>query len=240
DLQLGFRNLAFGLGDGRDEVSEIAVQRSAFPLQRVDLRRRNDALIEQAFEASELLGDERDFPPLALFLGDETVNLLPELLNAFVKLRFLPIARYLTIAKEPTLACQDSCHISIFGKREQIGRKVDILPAVALRCQTRRAGRKFVEPFADDREVGLGLGVVKPDEHLAGGDMIAILHQDRTGDPALQMLYWLYIAVDDKRAGGDDRAGNLCSGGKAAHDAEQQQNGGYHQQRQAADHSFVR
>ena len=62
----------------------------------------------------------------------------------------------------------------------------------------------------DDREVGAGLGVVEPDDDVAGLHLIAVAHLQLGDDAAGRVLHLLDVGVDDELALRDHRAGEFA------------------------------
>ena len=93
--------------------------------------------------------------------------------------------------------------------RRSAGKPIRVL-ALELGFLARAARRKLVQPLGDDREIGAGLGVVEPDDDIAGLHLIAVAHVQLGHDAAGRVLHLLDVGVDDELALRDHGAGEFA------------------------------
>ena len=107
------------------------------------------------------------------------------------------------------------------GGRKLLGHR-DRLGAVALGGKPRLARIELGETLGDDRQIRLRHGFVEANENIAGLDPVAVAHANLADDTAARVLDLLDVGIDDQRALGDQRAGDLGGRGPAAEsDAEE-------------------
>ena len=215
-------DLALRLGDRGDQLSALAFEARLLALQRGDAVELHQLLAPQVADALQLLLDPFDLLVLGGDLRDQAADLLLRLGDALGELRLQAFAR---LAPRSRTACvsplirRATSGSSLRASRS--GGKVDLVLAVALGFLARAARRKLVEPLDDDREVGAGLGVVEPDDDVAGLDLIAVAHPQLGDDAAGRVLHLLDVGVDDELALRDHGAGEFAGRGPAADAADQ-------------------
>ena len=126
------------------------------------------------------------------------------------------------VSNSLALAADDAADFRIVLARQQVGGKTTLSsPSSSASSRARRAV-EFVQPLGDDREVGAGLGVVEPDDDVAGLHLIAVAHVQLGDDAAGRVLHLLDVGIDDELALRDHRAGEFAGRGPAADAADQQ------------------
>src|SRR3954468_3993019 len=123
DLQLGFSDLALGLGDGRHERAPLAFKPGRIALQRGHARDLDQVLLPQLAHPLELLADQLDLALLRPNLVGQALDLLPELGDALPQLRHLPLAGGAADLEQLTLALDHTGHLGVVQAREQLWRK---------------------------------------------------------------------------------------------------------------------
>ena len=89
DLQLSLGDLAFGLGDGGDQLPAFALEPRAVALERGEPGDLHEIVFPELAHAFELLADQRDLPRLGVLLRGEAADLVLQLRDALFQLRFL-------------------------------------------------------------------------------------------------------------------------------------------------------
>ena len=93
---------------------------------------------------------------------------------------------------------------------------------VALGGEPRLARIELGQPLGDDGKVGARDGLVEAHQDVAFLDAVAVAHAHLADHAAARVLHLLHVGIDDERAGGDQRAGNLRGRRPAADPADQQ------------------
>ena len=122
---------------------------------------------------------------------------------------FWPIARVRRSSNSLRSPATALATVGSFSARQQVGREVDGLGAVALGLEPRLARRQLVETLGDDGQIGARHGVVEPHDDLARLDAVAVAHAQLADDAAGRVLHLLHVGIDDDGALRDHRAGQF-------------------------------
>ena len=85
------------------------------------------------------------------------------------------------------------------------GRKDHLVEPSLLGLKPRGPRQQAIEIFGDDREIGLGDGVIEPHHDIAGLDQIAVMRAQFADDAAGRMLDLLDAGFDHDRSRRDQR-----------------------------------
>src|SRR5215470_17648093 len=169
--------------------------------------------------------DQLDFSLFGLGLSDVALNLIPQLRDALLELRFLPRTCLLPQIKKIALGSDGASGIGfrIAPALHQIGRKTNLRPAVSFCLETGVSGRKIVDTLHDDRRHGASLSFVETDNDLSRLDVVAIAHEQFADNTSGWMLHLLDAGIDDDSALGNHGARQF-GGERPAADAKCHEN----------------
>jgi hypothetical protein len=145
--------------------------------------------------------------------------------DAFLQLRSLPQPLRPPQIEMFLLAGEQRRHLRVAGARGQEVRKIELSLLFPLGIKPRFPRRQFIQPFGDDGEIRACYRVIQSDQQIAALDACAIAHIELADNAAGRMLNFFHIAVDDKLAACNHRAGELQHRGAAADAADQHHHG---------------
>ncbi len=216
DLQLGFGDLAPGLGARGDVLPAFAVQPRGVAFQLRQARNLDQPLLVELAHAHQLLLDQRDFLLLGLFLRGETLDFLVELGDALAQLRLLAGAAVDPDLEQLGFACHHVPGIGIASAVKQHRRELDAVASALLGLDTRLPRPQAVERLVDDGEVGAHHGLVEPHHDIACLDQVAVAHAHFADHPAGRVLHLLDVGIDHHLPRRDQRPRDRHGGAPAA------------------------
>ncbi len=147
DLQLGFGDLAGGLRGLRDQLPGFAIEPRRLALKFGQLGERHKLVLpEISTPAASRLISWICFSLESFCAWKPRISSLSCSMR-WRKLRLLPDARAAAQLEQLALAIHDAGDIGIVGLRQQLGRKLHAVGAVALALQPRLARGKLVRPL---------------------------------------------------------------------------------------------
>ena len=203
EFEAGLLDLKFRFFDRFAEAQDIAFGKTKFALDAVCVAFKREifvagvvALCDQREHRRHLglvarhLGCKRiplaraagDVLLLLLDLGGENADLAIQRLPALAKLPFLVPDRHIGLAD--VAACQ------------QVGRKLDLIGLRLLGNETGFHGQTGVDLLAQQVEIGLGVGRLQAEKHVAFLHLLRVADQDFPDDAAFEMLDRLVVALN--------------------------------------------
>ena len=222
NAQPGLADVLFDPGDLRQVAASAADDLGFAALQGEQPGLAFQALLKQHQHGVGFLTDEPQLEVLGADLTLEADDLLVELGNALAEHRDLAGQGLAPGVEDAALAVDHGDHLGVGEFGQQPVREHHRVEAVALGGQPRLEGGGGAAAAAQQAQGGAGLGIVEPEQHLAGNHLVAVPNQDLADDAAFEMLHGLALARDADHAGRDGGAFQGRHGRPAAEAAEEQ------------------
>ena len=218
----------------RLELARLSLELSQVQALRIDARQLGQALLQQRLQTHQFVAHDLCLRLDGLGLRGQAFDLLTDLIDTLAQLRNLALAGAPPCQEQVVFDVEASRQVRArerHGLHQGSGvslkagfrgrrRELDRRQVFAFGHEPRRAHLLAVELHHDDAELGACLGFVHSHQQIAGGNLLAVAHEDGGDAAAVLMLDAADIALDDNVARRNHRAANL-HGGRVAENAEQ-------------------
>ena len=186
----------------------------------------DQALVKQAGEALLLVDDRCQLLLVGRLLALAADDQFLELVDAPGENLLLPLERIAAAGEFLLLARHGGLRRRIVGLIGEFRRKVDGRAAAEL-CRQARFDRLEQRVLLRQHiDLGADIGVIERQQHVTGGNMVALLDSQLLDDAAVEMLHALAVALHLDHGVADDRPVEGCGDRPAAKGTEEDDNDG--------------